>query len=181
MSTAREHHRHQVAKVVARYVRVFCWLLNRFACAVMNTSPDSHQKGMAWQSQFTELARGRGLSVSEGHGRADLLVSGKKVQCKNIDAVRGGMIDISNMRPVKANGNYRGYFAYELEVLALLHCGIIYLIPQESICDERGAIASRVSRSFVSQFEENWSVFDCDYAPPARDRQKTFFVEEIAP
>jgi len=181
MSTARDQQLREVDMVTARYARVMSWLLKRFAYAVVGRSPDSHQKGMAWQLRFAELARSRGLVVDDGAGRADLLVSGKKVQCKNIDAVRDGMIDISNMRPVKANGNFRGYLAHELEVLALLHCGSIYLIPQESICDERGVIAGRVSRLFVSQFQENWSVFDFDYRPPARDRQKNFFVEGIAP
>jgi hypothetical protein len=174
MSTARDHQRQQVAAVVARYARVFCWLLHRFASAVMNTTPDSHQKGMAWQSQFARIARNRGLVVEPGTGRSDLVVTGKRVQCKNIDSVRGRMIDISNMRPVKANDGHRGYLAHELDVLALLHCGKIFLIPRDSICDERGVIAGKVSTSFIAQFQDNWGVFDVTYVPPKRDRQQDF-------
>lgn len=175
MSTAREHQRQQVAAVAARYAKVFCWLLDRFAAAVSNTTPDSHHKGMAWQSEFAAIARGKGLCVEAGIGRADWLTAGKRVQCKNIDSLRGGVIDISNMRPVKANDGHRGYLAHELDVLALMHLGEVFLIPRDAICDGSGVVAGRVSPSFIRQFRNNWAVFDAEYKPEPRARQQTFF------
>lgn len=175
MSTAREHQLQRVASVEARYARVLCWLLNRFACAVISTAQDSHQKGMAWQSEFRKLAADRSLPVEPGSGRVDCVVSGLKVQCKNIDSIRGGMIDISNMRPVKANDGFRGYLANELDVLALRHLGECFLIPSSAICDESGVIRGKVTTSFIKTFRENWAVFDAEYKRPARDYQQTFF------
>ncbi len=175
MSSARDHQNRQMSAVSDRYRRVFCWLLQRYERSIASQVQDSHQKGMAWQSRFAEMSRGRGLSVEKGEGRADWIVSGKKVQCKNIDSQRDGMIDISNMRPVKANGGHRGYLAHELDVLALLHLSQVYLIPRSSICDDQGVISGRVRPEFIKQFHENWAVFDCEYVPPLRDRQQTFF------
>lgn len=174
MSSAKDHQSRQLSVVVDRYAPVFCWLLQRLARSIAAQAQDSHQKGMAWQSRFAEMAVARGLVVEKGEGRADWVVSGKKVQCKNIDAVRGGMIDISNMRPVKSNGGHRGYLAHELDVLALLHLSQVYLIPRSSICDDQGVINGRVRPEFIKQFHENWAAFDCEYVPPRRDRQQTF-------
>jgi hypothetical protein len=178
MSTARDHQRQQVATVVSRFGRVFCWLLHRFSAELTKAMADSHQKGMAWQQEFMALASGRGLHVSPGVGRADFVVAGKLVQCKAIDCVNAnGRIDASNMRPVKSNGGHRGYLAHEYDVLALLHLGEVFLIPSNLLCDERGVIAGSVSSSFIRQFKDNWGVFDANYIPPDKDRQQTFFDE----
>jgi hypothetical protein len=178
VSTARDHQRKQVAAVVARHALLVCRWLERFSSELLMAVPDSHQKGMAWQSEFALLAGKRGLHVAPGDLRADLRVAGKRVQCKNIDAVTGKRIDISNMRPVLSNGGYRGYLAHELDVLALRHLGVLYLIPKDSICNERGQIASRVSLVSVSKFQDNWSVFQANYVPPPSDRQQTLFEQE---
>jgi hypothetical protein len=176
VSTARDRQREQVADVADRYGRVLCWGLQRFASAVVKIMADSHQKGTAWQLEFAALAVARGLVVDGVTGRPDLLVAGLKVQCKHIDSVRAGRIDISNMRPVKGNDGLRGYLSHELDVLALKHLGELFLIPKASICNSRGVISKSVNTSFIPQFRDNWGVFCRDYVVPARERQQTFLV-----
>ena len=148
---------------------------------MQSPSLDSHGKGKQWEEDFFGMCRTRGLHVEPPIGRADGKVSGLKVQCKAIDRAHNGWIDIANMRPVKANGGARGYLRSEVDVIALRHRGIAFLIPADWLLCDQGLIRGRVRHKDVVQFEANWSVFDHDYQPPSTSRQlsllDTVFVQ----
>jgi hypothetical protein len=150
-------------------------ILERFEQEIMEVMADSHEKGMRWEKEFVAEAKQRGFVVEAPTGREDWVVNGLKVQCKNIDDVRCGWIDISNMRPVKANSGFRGYLRIEIDVLALRHRGRIFLIPSSTLDDDSGRLRGRVTESEVQSFADNWSAFDRDYTPPVRDRQCDLF------
>jgi hypothetical protein len=137
--------------------------------------PDSHRKGQVWETEFRAMCNERRLFVSEKTGREDLVVSGARVQCKNIDDIRNGVIDISNMRPVKSNGGLRGYHAGEVDVFAIRHRGDVFLVPASAIADENGRLKGRVSLAYINSFLNNWSVFDASYTPPPKSVQKPLF------
>ena len=103
------------------------------------------------------------------------------MQCKHIDAVRGsGWIDISNMRPVGANGGHRGYLVGEYDVLALRHREGIYLIPSQHLKVGDGTLRSRVRLAEIQPFRDAWPVFGGDYTPPKRTTQLELMLEEEA-
>lgn len=138
---------------------------------MQSSAPDSHRKGKQWEHEFSEMCKSRGLCVEESCGREDKNVGGLKVQCKAIDRVQNGWIDIANMRPVKANGGTRGYLRREVDVVALRSQGAVYLIPADWLLRDDGTIRGRVKAADVRQFQDNWSVFDADYQPPPTARQ----------
>lgn len=138
---------------------------------MQSQSQDSHRKGKQWEHEFSEMCKSRGLCVEESRGREDKNVGGLKVQCKAIDRVHDGWIDIANMRPVKANGGTRGYLRCEVDVVALRSQGRVYLIPADWLLCDGGTIRGRVKAADVRKFQDNWSVFDADYEPPATARQ----------
>ena len=123
------------------------------------------------------MAVGRSLFVSSSVSRADLLVNGKQVQCKNVDAERAGWIDISNRMPVKSNGGFRGYLASEVDVFALRHRGVVYLIPAEYLASSDGVIAKHVRVESIRQFKDAWAVFGSDYVAPVIAKQTRLFEE----
>lgn len=151
-------------------------ILNRFKEEILEALADSHTKGMLWQERFSHEAMNRALRVEPGVGRGDMLVAGKVVQCKSVDQITGdNCVAIDNMRPVKANGNERGYLVGEYDVMALQHRGHTYLIPAASLV--RGQkLASRVRLQEVAQFRDNWEVFDAGYLPP-EPPQKTLWSD----
>lgn len=125
----------------------------------------SHHKGAAWELRFIDLARDRGLDVrrsQQSEGRHDLWVAGVKVQCKHIDDIKGGCVDIDNMRPVKSQDNERGYRVGEYEVLALQCRGDIYLVPANELEDPNrpGFLRSKLRLENHQHAIGNWGVFD---------------------
>jgi hypothetical protein len=147
---------------------------------MQSPSLDSHGKGKQWEEDFFGMCRTRGLPVEPPIGRDDGKVSGLKVQCKAIDRVHKGWIDIANMRPVKANGGARGYLRSEVDVIALRHHGSVFLIPADCLICDHGVIRGRVRLKDVVEFENNWSVFDPDYAPPSTSRQLSLLEPVLA-
>jgi hypothetical protein len=147
---------------------------------MQSSSLDSHGKGKQWEGDFFGMCRTRGLYVEPPIGRDDGKVSGLKVQCKAIDRVHNGWIDIANMRPVKANGGARGYLRSEVDVIALRHHGCTFLIPADWLLCDQGVIRGRVRLKDVVQFQNNWSVFDPDYAPPSTSRQLSLLEHVLA-
>jgi len=152
-------------------------ILQRFAKELWELTEDSHNKGARWEEEFASMSESRGLFVCSSKSRADLLVNGKQVQCKNIDADEEGWIDISNRMPVKSNGGFRGYLASEVDVLALRHRGDVYLIPAEYITNSDGAITRYVRINSILKFVDAWAVFDFDYVAPAVAKQARLFEE----
>lgn len=150
-------------------------LLQRFSEEMWALTEDSHGKGMRWEEEFSRMAESRGLVVDRPIGRADLSVNGKQVQCKSIDRESGGWIDVSNMRPVKANGGLRGYLASEIDVLALRHRGDLYLIPSEYMANDAGVLQPRVRLDRLANFASGWGVFDAGYVAPSVPRQMRLF------
>lgn len=151
-----------------------------WVCMQDGKAEDSHRKGMRWERDFRETCEQRGLSTSPPSGREDLLVNGRRTQCKAIDRIHEGWIDISNMRPVKANNGARGYLRSEIDVIALRSCGAIYLIPCDAVTKDCGAIRPRLRVSEIAHFQDNWSVYDFDYTPPACHRQRNLFSEQAS-
>jgi hypothetical protein len=143
---------------------------------VMAIMADSHEKGAQWERDFIEMAAERNLPIEPSTGREDCVVAGLRTQCKSIDDIRGGWIDISNMRPVKSNDGFRGYLRSEVDVLALRHRGRVFLIPATFIQRDDGRLRGRVHESQLGEFENLWDVFDCNYQPPERSRQGTLFA-----
>jgi hypothetical protein len=141
---------------------------------------DSHRKGKQWESDFFGMCRMRGLHVHPPSGREDAKVNGLKVQCKAIDRVHNGWIDIANMRPVKANGGTRGYLRSEVDVIALRHHGGVFLIPADWLLCDDGTIRGRVKFEDVRQFEDNWPAFGRDYVPPSTTRQLSLLQQAVA-
>jgi hypothetical protein len=138
---------------------------------MQSQSQDSHRKGKRWEEDFLAMCRDRGLHVGPPGGREDANVNGSKVQCKAIDRIQNGWIDIANMRPVKANGGARGYLRCEVDVIALRHLGDVFLIPATCLSCDDGTIRGRVKLEQARVFQDNWSAFNPEYKPPAADRQ----------
>ena len=135
---------------------------------------DSHRKGKAWEADFEQLARGRGLAVEPGEGRVDMKVAGLLVQCKACDRLAGRSIDVANMRPVAANGGLRGYMRHEVDVLALRHAGGVFLIPADRMVNGDGTLRGRVRVDEIEQFRDAWGVFDADYVAPLNPQRSLF-------
>lgn len=139
---------------------------------------DSDAKGRQWEQEFFQECLSRRLVIERSDGRADGLVCGLKVQCKSIDRIQRGWIDIANMRPVKSKGGLRGYTRDEVDVFVVRHRGRVFIIPADSITPDGVRIAGSVRLSDIEQFQNNWSVFAEGYAAPRLERQSLLFGEE---
>jgi hypothetical protein len=139
---------------------------------------DSDAKGREWERQFFQQCLLRGLTIEDAAGRSDGRVCGLSIQCKNIDRIDRGWIDISNMRPVKSKGGMRGYTRDEIDVFAIRHRGRVFLVPTDSICVDGVRIAGSVRLSDIEQFENNWTVFCAGYVAPRLERQSLLFGED---
>lgn len=137
--------------------------------------PDSDQKGKRWESDFRSMCMERNLPVEPPSGREDLVVAGMRVQCKNVDESRNGTIDISNMRPVKANGGLRGYHSGEVDVFAIRHRGEVFIVPAVSVMGTDGVVRKRVRLQSLVPFANNWGVFSNDYRPLPQVVQRPLF------
>lgn len=137
---------------------------------------NAHHKGAAWESLFADQAIKRGLIIEKRKGtRSDLVVNGKLVQCKNIDQITGGKLLIENARPVRSNNGIRGYLRGEYDILALLHRGTVYLIPESRLVIDDARLATQIAIESFSDCIDNWQVFDANYIPPVREQQKRLF------
>jgi hypothetical protein len=140
---------------------------------------DSDAKGRQWEREFFDKCLSLGLGpIEDVSGRADGRVRSKNVQCKSIDRITNGWIDISNMRPVKSKGGLRGYTRDEVDVFAIKHRGRVFLVPTDSICADGIHIAGKVRISDIQQFDDNWAVFDDGYISPRIDGQSLLFGDE---
>lgn len=153
-------------------------LLRRFGDDLWALTEDSHRKGARWEEDFARMAHERGFAVGTVIGRADLLVNGKRVQCKNCDMEKNGWVDISNRMPVKSNGGLRGYLASEVDVVALRHRDRVYLIPSAVLANESGVLQSRVQTDRLGPFVDGWGIFETGYVPPETHKQTTFLDVE---
>lgn len=135
-------------------------MAEKFANDVWLASLNSQQKGKLWESEFESECAKRGLHVLKCNGRHDFLINGIKTQCKATDRIENGRVWINNSRPVKANGNHRGYTVGEYEVMALKSLGRIFLIPATSLVSENSnLLADVVSIQHAEQFEGNLDIF----------------------
>ena len=120
---------------------------------------DSHRKGVAWEETVEQHARGLGYTVEPGNGRNDMIINGWRVQCKHVDEERNGKVCISNMRPVKANGGFRGYLVENVDVFCIQHRGLSSVIPVREVTTDGIKVDQHVSTSKLKQYAERWDLF----------------------
>ena len=120
------------------------------------------KQGDLFESQVMTQAVCRGLRCDIAHRGLshDLLISGKRVQCKSKTLKRGG-VPLHNHRKVEKD---------EFDVLALTYrvdadddFRLLYLIPMAELPSKDGRVVWELRQRWLAQHPEyidNWAVFD---------------------
>lgn len=113
-------------------------------------------KGKRFERWFRDEAESRGLSVVPAtDSKHDVLVNGKRVQCKRIDKESGCICTTPIIgRP------YCGYERDDWDVLAIQQRGTLLLIPVEAMLMDDGNRVMNVIRieDWIS-WKDRWGVF----------------------
>lgn len=128
--------------------------------------------GFQWERELVALAVSRGYACRlAGKLRSyDVLLNGKKVQCKRKDYED----PCGGVRVAKGQNKYK---AHEYDVLALNFRGRMFFIPSTSLVMPTGTLATKIYLRKFLRYENNWSVFDgksCEHV----EQQRTMFGGE---
>ena len=129
----------------------------RRAIGVIETLSDPpHMKGYAFEKHFLFECRRRGLrACKQSGGHVDLLVVGKRVQCKCVTPNSSGQVFIQP-------GQRTWYLPEDFDVLAM-KCGeITYIIPMECLPKTNGHVRIQIRPTSFRRFIDAWGVFSGD-------------------
>ena len=114
-----------------------------------------HMKGYEFEKDFVRQCIERGLDATrvKSGGHTDILVGGKRVQCKCLTPSTDGSVWIQP-------GSGSNYRPGDFDVLAMLSQGITYIIPASELLMTGDHIRSKVKPSVYSDWADAWEVFD---------------------
>jgi hypothetical protein len=128
-----------------------------------------HRKGYQFEKQFLAYCRQRGMTVSKKtmSSHVDLLVNGKRVQCKNLTPNAAGQVFLQP-------GQSTYYMTGDFDVLAMSCCGRLYLVPMQALPVTSGHVSIQVKPNSLGEWIDRWDIFgDFVYAA----KQQTMFDE----
>jgi hypothetical protein len=113
-----------------------------------------HLKGYKFEKQFRAYCRKQGMTVSNKtfSSHVDLLVNGKRVQCKNLTPNASGQVFLQP-------GQSTWYMPDDFDVLAMSCCGTLYLVPIQALPLTAGHICIQVKPKSLSEWINRWDVF----------------------
>jgi hypothetical protein len=128
-----------------------------------------HIKGYRFEKQFMAICRQRRMSVTRRteSSHVDLLVNGKRVQCKNLSPNAAGQVFLQP-------GQSTYYMPEDFDILAMFCCGRLYLVPMQALPVTSGHVSIQVKPNSLSEWVDRWDVFgDFVYT----SKQQTMFDE----
>lgn len=141
----------------------------------------SCEKGMTFEAEFASIAHEKGMSVSRPprRSRHDLVVNGKRVQCKKMEGLARSFIMIQSFTPGRG---HTGYEREDWEVLAIRHKGSTAIIPVESLLMKCGVrVKTAVHVEDFYRWIDRWDVLEGDFEHhEQRQRQMELFGEPSA-
>jgi|LakMenEpi03Aug12_release.lakeMendotaPanAssembly.Ray.scaffolds.fasta_scaffold131917_2 hypothetical protein len=135
-------------------------------------SAPPHMKGYHFEKQFRAHCRQRGMTVSNKtmSSHVDLLVNGKRVQCKNLTPNAAGQVFLQP-------GQSTYYMPEDFDVLAMSCCDCLYLVPMQALPVTGGHVCIQVKPAALGEWIDRWDVLG-DFV--FTDKQQTLFGEEEA-
>lgn len=129
-----------------------------------------HIKGYRFQKWFREECRKRRMPVRRktGSSHVDLIVNSKRVQCKNLTPNASGQVFLQP-------GQSTYYMPKDFDVLAMLCCDRLYIIPIDALPKTNGHITIQIRPVRMHRWVDAWHVFG-DFVFAAD--QKTLFEGE---
>jgi hypothetical protein len=132
-------------------------------------SAPPHMKGYHFEKQFRAYCRQKGMTVSKKtlSSHVDLLVNGKRVQCKNLTPNATGQVFLQP-------GQSTYYMPEDFDVLALSCCDRLYLVPIQALPVTSGHVSIQVKHNSLGEWIDRWDVLgDFVY----ESKQQTLFDE----
>jgi hypothetical protein len=116
-------------------------------------SEPPHMKGYRFEKQFRALCRRKGMLVSSKtcSSHVDLLVNGKRVQCKNLTPNSAGQV---YLQP----GQSTYYMPDDFDVLAMSCLGVLYLVPIQALPVTGGHVCIQVKPNTLREWIDRWDV-----------------------
>lgn len=126
-----------------------------------------HMKGYAFEKEFAIDCRKRGMTVrkSSVSSHVDLLVNGKRVQCKCVTPNTNGQVFIQP-------GQRTWYLPEDFDVLAMRCNGDLYLIPMDTLPKTNGHVRIQIKPRHMRRFIDAWEIFAGDIP---KEPQQTLF------
>ena len=122
-----------------------------------------HMKGYQFEKDFLAECRSRGLDAGKasGGGHVDLVVAGRRVQCKHVTPNDAGDVFIQP-------GQRSYYLPTDFDVLAMKSDESLYIIPMQSLPMTNGHVRIQVRPVSLTMWIDAWGVFTGDGVPQPR-------------
>ena len=136
-------------------------LLELAACLGMRVIVHPSESGRRWVAECVarfESACGYGTvrDVSERQKPYDIVVCGKKVQCKYRSKNRGGVVKIRNSH--RASGGW--YEDNEVDFFAIAYESQHYVVPYQALVRRDGTFLNDMHVTRLRRFRDAWDIRD---------------------
>jgi hypothetical protein len=131
-----------------------------------------HMKGYRFEKEFVQACRARGLKTRKPscQGHVDVVVNGKRVQCKHVTQNDVGQVFIQP-------GQRTWYEQQDFDVLAMKCNESVYIIPMSSLPKTNGHVRIQIKPRAYRRFIDFWQAFDGGDAMPASTTE--FLFEDL--
>lgn len=131
-----------------------------------------HMKGYRFEKEFVQACRSKGMRTRKPsrQGHVDVVVNGKRVQCKHVTENNVGQVFIQP-------GQRTWYEPEDFDVLAMKCKEAIYIIPMSSLPKTNGHVRIQLKPRAYRRFIDFWEALAGDECNPASTAE--FLFEDL--